>query len=175
MVIKEAVQIGDPLLRAKAKKVTNPTSKEVKKVIADLRDSMAYHELVGMAAPQIGKKLRIFVSEIRTTKNRKAKGDPFRVYIDPEIKWRSREQASDYEGCGSVIYSMIFGKVRRPKAVIVRARDEKGKKFELKASGLLARVIQHENDHLNGVLFTDKADPKTFLSRWAYIAKFKKK
>lgn len=176
MIIKEVTQVGNSIIRTKAKKAPSFASKKVRKVITDLVDSMRHYNLVGMAAPQIGQSVRIFVSEIRKTKFRKntKDTDPVRIYINPEIIWRSKKQAVAYEGCGSVAFSNLFGAVKRPASVIVQAHDRKGKTFTLKANGLLARVIQHEYDHLDGIVFTDKADPKSFMSRNEYLGRSKK-
>ena len=177
-IIKQVTQVGNPLIRTTSKKVTNPQSKEVQKVITNLIDSMHHHELVGMAAPQIGSNLRIFVSEIRATQLRKGKTvkdmDGLKVYINPKIISYSKKQVSGYEGCGNIASAGIFAVVKRPESIIVQAQDREGNKFELKASNLLARVIQHEVDHINGIVFTDKADPKTYMSRNEYLDKFKK-
>lgn len=139
----------------------------------DLIDSMRHHELVGMAAPQIGKGVRIFVTEIRKTKLRKGESiknvDPLRVFVNPRVLSVSKKEAKGWEGCGSVASAGLFGMVRRPTSVTVEALDENGKKFRLKASNLLARVIQHEVDHLNGIVFADKADTKTYMSKNEYL------
>lgn len=178
MIIKEVIQVGNPLIRVKAKKVSSPRSKKIQQIITNLVDSMRYYNLVGMAAPQIGKSFRIFVSEIRETKFRKNQNikntDKLRVYINPKIVWCSKKRITGYEGCGSVAFSNIFGKVRRPKSIIVQAQNRDGKNFKLKANNLLARIIQHECDHLNGIVFTDKADPKSYMSRNEYLTRFKK-
>lgn len=177
MIIKTVTQIGNPLIRTKIKKVTDFKLKKVKTVIKNLVDSMHYYDLVGMAAPQIGENMRVFVSEIRVTKIRKEKNkknaDKLRIYINPVIVWFSKKEVKGYEGCGSIAESNLFGIVKRPQSVIVEALDEKGNKFTLKADNLLARVIQHELDHLNGIVFTDKADPKSFMSKDEYIKKFR--
>lgn len=177
-VIKYVTQVGNSLIRSKSKKVINPQSKEVQKVITNLIDSMHYHELVGMAAPQIGSNLNIFVSEIRATQLRKGKTvkevDSLKVYINPKIVSYSKKQVEGYEGCGSVASAGLFAMVKRPESIIVQAQDKEGKKFKLRASNLLARVIQHEMDHLNGIIFTDKANQKSYMSRNEYVDKFKK-
>lgn len=178
MIIKLVTQVGNPIIRARSKNVTDIGSKKIKNIIEDLRDSMHYHGLVGMAAPQIGKNLRIFVSEIRATKLRKGQSvrnvDKLRVYVNPRIVWQSKKLVAGYEGCGSVATANLFGMVKRPASVTVRAQNENGKQFELKTSGLLARVIQHEYDHIEGIVFTDKADPQSFMSRNEFKNKFKK-
>lgn len=178
MIIKKVTQVGNLVIRTKAKRVPDFASKKIQRVIADLIDSMRYYQLVGMAAPQIGRSLRIFVSEIRETKIRKGQSvkntDPLRIYINPKILWHSKKQVSGYEGCGSVASGNLFGTVKRPVKVVVRAQNEKGRTFKLKANHLLARVVQHEYDHLEGIVFTDKADPKSYMSRNEFLAKFRK-
>ena len=182
MIIQEATQVGSPIIRKKSKAIvlSRIKTKEIKKIVQDLIDSMHHHQLVGMAAPQIGKNLRIFVTEIRETQLRKADSDKeidnLRVFINPQIISRSKKSTSRYEGCGSVAYAQIFATVSRPESVRVRAFDEKGERFVLGASGLLARVIQHELDHIDGKVFLDREfDSKSLMSKHEYIAKFKKK
>lgn len=171
MIIKSVTQVGNPIIRKKSVKVISVNSQEVKKIIKDLTDSMRYSNLVGMAAPQIGYNFKIFVTEIRNTTLRKTKElDNLRVFINPKIIKISKEKISGYEGCGSVALSGIFGKVLRPSQITVSAVDENNQKFEYTAKGLLARVIQHEIDHLNGVVFLDKVtDKKSLMSKEEYI------
>jgi len=171
MVIKSVTQVGNPIIRKKSKKVISPSSPEIKKIVKDLIDSMRHANLVGMAAPQIGRNSRIFVTEVRTTTLRKTKEqDGLRVFINPKIIRASKKQLAGYEGCGSVATSQIFGKVSRPAQVTVGALNEKGQKFVFTATGLLARIIQHEIDHLNGIIFLDKvSDKKSLMSREEYI------
>jgi len=173
MIIKNVTQIGDPVIRAKAKVVTAVVSRQTKKIVRDLVDSMRYHGLVGMAAPQIGISLRIFVSELRETNVRRAKdADAVRVFINPRIINYSKRKRRDGEGCGSVARSGLFGMVSRSESVTVVAFDEKGKRFTMTAKGLLAAVIQHETDHLNGIVFLDRLpDMKSVTSREEYIKK----
>jgi peptide deformylase len=169
MVVKEIVQIGNPALSQKSKAVAKINSQETQKVITDLIDSMRFHGLVGMAASQIGEKLRIFVTEIRKTKYRNLKSEPLKVYVNPEIVWSSKKQVVIYEGCGSVAYAKLFAPVRRPEKITIEALDEKGNKFKFSANGMLGRVIQHEYDHLNGVEFTEKiTDMRKIMSLGEY-------
>lgn len=137
---------------------------------------MRHHGLVGMAAPQIGVSKKIFVTEVRKTKHRSPNIlDGLRVFINPKIVSSSKRNKAGYEGCGSVAFAKLFGKVMRPEAVTVQAYNEKGEKFEIKATGLLARIIQHEIDHLNGVVFLDRlTDKKSLMSENEYRKKFKK-
>jgi peptide deformylase len=171
MSIKKTTQIGEKTIRNKSIPVKNVFSREIQQIIKDLVDSMRHDNLVGMAAPQVGKNYRIFVSEIRKTNYRKSidKNDSLKIFINPKIIFKSKKQIEGYEGCGSVASAQLFGKVKRPESVICTALNEKGEPFEIKASGLLARVIQHEIDHLNGIVFIDKVDTKTLLDKQSYI------
>ena len=169
MIIKNIIQIGNPILSRKSKVVVAIGSSETQRVIKNLVDSVRYHGLVGMAASQIGEKLRIFVTEVRSTKYRQLKNDKLRVYINPKIIWSSKKQVVIYEGCGSVAYAKLFAPVRRPEKIIIEAYNEKGDKFQLKADGMLSRVIQHEYDHLDGMEFTEKiTDMRKIMSLEEY-------
>ncbi len=175
MVIKPPTQVGNPLIRkrCKAVKLSDITNETTRKIIRDLIDSMRHHDLVGMAANQIGQNARIFVVEVRKSSHRKNdhafKPEPLRVFINPKIVYTSEKTKLDWEGCGSVAEAGLFGKVRRPNSVTVEAWNDKGEKFSIEAKGLLARIIQHEMDHLNGVVFVDKCDSKTYMSRNEYL------
>ncbi len=157
MATKRTVQIGNPAIRTKSVPVPLPASASVKKIVRDLVDSMRANGLVGMAAPQIGINKRIFVTEIRTTDTRRSDGrDPVRVFINPKILEVSARKTADYEGCGSVAYAGLFGIVRRANTVMVAAYGLDGKRFVLRVEGLLARIVQHEQDHLEGKVFLDR-------------------
>jgi peptide deformylase len=169
MIIKDIIQIGNPILSRKSEAVADIKSKETKKVIKNLTDSVRYHGLIGMAASQIGEKLRIFVTEVRNTKYRNLETDKLRVYINPKIIWSSKKEVVIYEGCGSVAYAKLFAPVKRPEKIVIKALDENGEEFELKADGMLARVIQHEYDHLDGIEFTEKiTDMRKIMSSEEY-------
>lgn len=174
MIAKDVSQIGSLAIRSKAKPVSSIRSLATKHVLRDLVDSMRHYNLVGMAAPQIGKSLRIFVTEVRPTKFRKKMrvADPLRVFINPKIIRRSTKTATAFEGCGSVANAGIFGPVKRSVRVLVQAYGVDGKSFELNARGFLARIIQHEYDHLEGVVILDKfVDTKKVLDRSEYLKK----
>ncbi len=172
MSVKETIQIGNKVIRKKSSVVKDVSAQEVQEIVKDLVGAMRYNNLVGMAAPQIGKNYRIFVSEIRRTTYRKNinKNDSLKIFINPKITWRSKKQVDGYEGCGSVVSAQLFGEVKRSSSVICTALDKKGNFFTIKASGLLARVIQHEIDHLDGVVFIDRvSNTRTLLDKKAYI------
>lgn len=157
MAIRSTIQIGHPALKAENRKITSFNSPKTRKLINDLKDTMRKNELIGIAAPQIAESFKVFVTEPRKTKTRAANQvDKFRVYINPTIINYSKSQNVIYEGCGSVVYGKLFGPVKKPKEIVIKAFDEKGDMFQLKCDGILARVIQHEYDHLLGIEFTEK-------------------
>lgn len=156
MAIKQALQIGDPLLLEKTKDIKEFNSDYLKNLVSDLADTMHSMHLTGLAAPQIGESVSVFITEIYPNKNRPEQiTDELRVYINPRIIDASDEKVVIYEGCGSVVSANLFGPVERPKVITIEAEDLEGKTFKLKADGLLGRVIQHEYDHLQGILFTE--------------------
>lgn len=156
MAIRAVIQIGDPRLKAINRFILKSDISKVKNVIKDLTDTMLENDIVGIAAPQIGVNLKLFITEPRETVHRKAnQSDKLRVYINPEITYYSEETSEIYEGCGSVGVD-FFGPVIRPKKIIIEAYDINLKKFRLTCDGLLARVIQHEYDHLSGIEFIEK-------------------
>ena len=176
MIIKEIIQIGNPILSRKSNFVVKVDSEETQRVIKNLVDSMRYHNLIGIAASQIGEKIRVFVTEARKTKYRNLEKDKLRVYINPKIIWSSKNQVVIYEGCGSVAYAKLFAPVKRPEKIIIEAFDENGDKFKLEADGMLGRVIQHEYDHLYGIIFTEKIlDIKKIMSSEEYKKKMASK
>ncbi len=158
------VQKGDEILRSTAKTVPvkDIGSKKIQNIIQDMKDALALHDDgVAIAAPQIGISLRIFVvsghvfdPEALLNNDKKNKLEDL-VFINPKIIKQSKKKEAVPEGCLSVRY--MYGDVRRSTRATVQALDENGKKFTRGASGLLAQIFQHEIDHLNGILFTDKA------------------
>ncbi len=177
MSIQPTVQIGNKIIRASAQSVENVSDSDIQQTIEDLIDSMRHDNLVGMAAPQIGKSWRIFVTEIRQTTYRKniAQSDSVRVFINPVITWQSEKQQDGYEGCGSVASAQLFGMVNRPDSLVCKALDKDGNHFEIKADGFLARIISHEMDHLNGIVFVDQmSNMSTLRNRQTYIDSQKK-
>jgi peptide deformylase len=135
----------DRCLRQKAEPVKN-INDEIRRIAEEMIGSMYEGKGVGLAGPQVGFLKRIFVTH--------AEGDAARVFINPSIIWTSQEEANIEEGCLSIpgFYSMV----KRPGRIKIQAWNEKGRAFTLEASGMLARVIQHEYDHLEGVLFIDR-------------------
>jgi peptide deformylase len=143
----DIVKYGDEILEKKADPV-----KDIDDVIRKLGEDMLETlsgKGVGLAAPQIGQGLRMFVTDVE--------GDKHRVFINPEILLTSQEQITFEEGCLSL--PKLYIDVIRPETIKVQAWNEKGRPFTLEVGGFLARVIQHEYDHLDGILFIDRLKP----------------
>ncbi|MDP3762609.1 MAG: peptide deformylase [bacterium] len=166
------------LLRAEAKEIPQAKIKSpaVQKLIRDMAQTLKALEVgIGLAAPQVGKSLRLFLVskealvakrdkklDLEKLKESKASRDfGHLVFINPKIIKTSRRKNLLSEGCLSVsdpAGHLVFGRIRRFDKVTIQAYDEKGQKFIRGASGLLSQVLQHETDHLEGALFTDGAE-----------------
>lgn len=156
---REIVQNGDQRLKNPNILINNFSDPKLKNIITDLIDSMRINDLVGIAAPQIGENWRIFVTEPRETKTRTGNQiDELRIYINPTITNFSKEKVLIWEGCGSYKRATCFGPVERPREITIEANDLNGKRFSLTCDGILARAIQHEYDHLNGIEFVERMD-----------------
>ncbi|GIK83972.1 MAG: peptide deformylase [Patescibacteria group bacterium] len=175
MAVRETIQIGNPVLKAKNKKVTDFNDPKLQQVIQDLKDSMNAAGLIGMAAPQIGENYQVFITEPRETNTRpKDQADELRIFINPKIVELSKKTVIIYEGCGSVLNGRLFGPVERPRQITVEAYDRNGKKFRFTADGILGRVIQHEYDHMVGIEFLEKvSDYKKMMTDTYYIEQIK--
>lgn len=145
MAVYKVVLMGDPVLREKAKPVKE-INDSILRLLDNLRDTLHEYEGVGLAAPQIGISKRVIVVE---------NGDEYYELINPEIiKEEGRETA--IEGCLSI--PQLTGKVKRAARVTVKGLNREGKEVTIEADGLLARAFQHEIDHLDGILFVDRAE-----------------
>jgi peptide deformylase len=169
-ILQKEDPIEDKILRKKAREVAifEIMGAPIQQLIKEMR-SVLDNEIdgVGLAAPQIGESLRIFIvsnlvyNKVADAKEKKGKNigqekqQKNLVFINPEFVKISREKHILEEGCLSI--RPWYGNVKRAKKVIIKAYDENGKHFERGASGLLAQIFQHEMDHLEGTLFTDKA------------------
>jgi len=150
--VRKIRMIGDPVLRKKAKKVAKLT-RDHQKLIDDMVVTMHAANGVGLAAPQIGVSERIAVVELELDEKVPGSGQTY-VLINPEISQMSPEQDEHAEGCLSI--PGWQGEVARPLRVTVKAMDRKGNRIKFEAEGHVARAIQHEIDHLDGVLYVDK-------------------
>ena len=158
MYILKIIEYGNPILREKSKEVTK-ISKKIKTLITDMLDTMYHANGVGLAAPQVGENLRIFVIDVSDPSG---PINPL-VFINPKIIKKSGAIIS-YEGCLS--FPKAYTTVRRYKNVMVKALDINGRPFikEGKNGELLARAIQHEFDHLDGNLFIDHFENRFFAN-----------
>jgi peptide deformylase len=157
MAILEITTLPDPVLRRKAHKIT-VIDKDLQTLIDDMIETMREAPGVGLAAPQVGKSIRLCVveygeeddegEEVETTKK-------LYVLINPEIVEASEEKVIGTEGCLSI--PGLIGEVNRHENLVIKAVNRFGRPTRVKAGGWLARIFQHEIDHLNGVVFTDLA------------------
>lgn len=143
MAVSKIRTLPDPVLRQKARKVSKIDS-SIQKLIDDMVDTMHTNAGVGLAAPQIGVSLRIAVIEIP--------GEEVITLINPEITKRQGERVLQ-EACLSV--PGYQGEIKRAVTVKVKAQNRQGKEFRLKGEGLLAQALEHETDHLNGIVYVD--------------------
>jgi peptide deformylase len=174
MSILKVARMGHPVLRARARAVDRREVKspEFQKLIDDMLQTMREYHGVGLAGPQVHESVRVFVAAIgareRDDHEEDERGPEPVVLINPEITVVDPEVVEDWEGCLSI--PDIRGRVPRAKEIKVRALDRKGERVEFQARGFPARVIQHEYDHLDGVLFFDRMrafDSLTFLDEYA--------
>ena len=157
MAILDIKVIDEPVLRRKAKKVAKVTP-ELRKLIDDMIDTMRDAPGVGLAAPQVGVSERVIVVEYAEDDD-EAEGAPppkkkLYALINPEIVWASEEMVDGTEGCLSI--PGWLGDVSRHDAIAVKALNRSGQKVKINAEGWLARIFQHEIDHLDGVLYIDR-------------------
>jgi len=145
----EIVTYPNPILKEKCRPISNPTDLEIKQLITDMTSAMRAHQGLGLAAPQVGKNINLFLTEV---------DDELLVFINPEIQKLSGRETRAEEGCLS--FPGKYLPVTRPNKVKIKFTNASGQKQILKASGLLARAIQHEYDHLNGVLFIERTEEK---------------
>ncbi len=154
MALLEIRKFPDPVLRKKTNRVTKING-EIDRLITDMVETMHAAPGVGLAANQVGVSLQLAVIDL-SPREEKEKRHPLLVIINPEII-SSEGSVVEEEGCLSI--PDYAEKVKRSARVKVRAQDRNGKVFELEAEGLLAKALQHEIDHLNGMLFVDRLSP----------------
>jgi peptide deformylase len=148
MAVREIVKLPNPILRQVSEPVAEVTD-DVRAIIDDMLDTMYDAPGIGLAAVQIGIPRRLVVIDLAK------EGEPKQplILVNPEIAWASEEQSEYEEGCLSI--PDFFDMVSRPKEVDLYFLDRQGERREMRCSGVLATCVQHEIDHLNGVLFID--------------------
>lgn len=164
MAIREIVLLGDPVLREKAAPVET-FDDELRTLVDDMFVTMAAAEGAGLAAPQVGVRRRVLVTDV-------SRGDDLSgrvAVINPTIIELDEEEEREAEGCLSI--PGVSEVVSRPYSVIVEGFDPAGEPLRIEAEGLFSRVLQHEIDHLDGILFFDRISP---LKRRMLLKKYKK-
>src|SRR5512135_331636 len=154
MAIREIVTLPQPILRHKARKVSD-FGPEFQELVEDMIETMRQAPGVGLAAPQVDESIRLIVVEYGDEENEDI---PPKLYVvaNPEITRTSQDTLVGTEGCLSI--PGIVGDVERFEAVTVKGLNRQGKPMTVKAKGWLARIFQHEIDHLDGILFVDRAE-----------------
>jgi peptide deformylase len=157
------ITLPNPILKKKCEPVAD-VNNEIKKLMKDMLSTMYKAPGIGLAAPQVGVSKRIIVMDVAPRPNlkryQKEKDDKKTKYkpnpllmINPEITWLSEEKETGQEGCLSI--PGVMADITRPKECVVKYTDKNNKQQKLKAKGLLARCVQHEYDHIEGILFID--------------------
>ena len=177
MSILKVARMGHPVLRTRTKPVDPSMIKSaaIQQLIDDMFQTMREYSGVGLAAPQVHENLRLFVAGFAPGPDDESSDDdeeesarvPLMCLINPEIAPVGNAVQEDWEGCLSI--PDIRGKVPRATEIEVRAYDRRGRRIEITARGFTARVIQHETDHLDGILFFDRMksfDTLTFLEEY---------
>lgn len=154
MALLEIITLPNPILRKKAHKVTD-FGKEFRTLVADMVETMRDAPGVGLAAPQVAVPLRLIVVEYGDDEDETVPKKLF-IVANPEIIEKSEEMVLGIEGCLSV--PDLIGEVERHESVVVKGQNRQGQPVKIKASGWLARIFQHEIDHLDGIVYTDLTD-----------------
>jgi peptide deformylase len=159
MSILKVARMGHPVLRARAQAIdpADIKSPRIQQLIDDMFETMKEYNGVGLAAPQVHEGLRLFVAGFPPKSQNRDEDDshvPQMVLINPEITPIGADIEDDWEGCLSI--PEVRGRVPRPCEIDVTAYDRRGRRIAIHARGFTARVIQHETDHLDGVLFLDR-------------------
>jgi peptide deformylase len=150
--------LGDRVLRQPAKRI-NKVDDEVRQLAKEMLQTMYSEDGIGLAAPQVGVHKQLIVIDCELDNP----ATPPLILINPTVKQQSRDVCVIQEGCLSI--PGVFLDVTRPEVIEVSYKDENGRPQKLTAKGLLARVIQHEMDHLNGVMFVDRVDNALLLNQ----------
>ena len=159
MAVCEVLRMGDPRLRQRAEAVERFGDMALKNLIADMLDTMKACDGAGLAAPQIGVPLRVVIFGIEDNpRYPDAPPVPQTILVNPEIMPVGEASEEDWEGCLSV--PGMRGLVRRHASIRYRGRDGDGRPIDRQASGFHARVVQHECDHLDGILYPDRIEDR---------------
>jgi peptide deformylase len=165
MAVREILFLGDPVLRTEADEVA-AFGDDLRALVRDMFETMYHAEGIGLAAPQIGVSARVIVVDLR----REDEDDRPMALVNPRLVWASTETAKQPEGCLSI--PTLEEVVERAAEVRVEAHDPEGRPVKVEAKELLARALQHEIDHLDGILFLDRVSAlkrRMLLKKWRKI------
>ncbi len=171
MAILKIAKMGHPILKEVAKAVDDPTSREIRELLDNMRETMTDAGGVGLAAPQIYVSLRVMIFQIPAEREGDEMAFEEQVLINPELQFLGDEKEDGWEGCLSV--PDLRGSVPRFTHSNYQGWDENGKKITREASGFHARVVQHEYDHLDGILYPmrmDKLNTLHYVSQMRFNA-----
>jgi peptide deformylase len=165
MAVRDVLRMGHPVLRERAKRVENVGTPELRALIQDMKDTMAAKNGAGLAAPQIGVGQRVVIFGVTSNpRYPDAEEVPFTVLVNPQLTLLTREVEEGWEGCLSV--PGMRGVVPRYTQLRYTGTDEEGNPIDRVADGFHARVVQHECDHLDGILYPQRM---TDMSRFGFI------
>lgn len=171
-MVLDILQIGNPLLRKTSTKIepSKISSPEIIKLTQDLLETLRAQPIgVAISAVQVGKPVSLFIVELKETKARPdLAGSKPEYFFNAEIISSSKEETEMVEGCLSISHAKLFGSVKRPKKIKLKYLNELGETQEKDFDGFMARVIQHEVDHLNGKMFTDVVKQETLMDLEEY-------
>ena len=171
MAILKVANLGNPILRIPSEPVKNIQAPEIQRLIDDMIETMREYRGVGLAAPQVHGSLQIAVIEAEEDRNaRGGSSRPLTVLVNPRIVPLTDQMVEDWEGCLSL--PDLRGKVPRYTEIEVQAHDRRGRPVHLRVNDFFARAIQHECDHLNGIVFLDRMKSFEALTYPAEYARY---
>ncbi len=163
MALRTIELMGSPVLREKCAQV-DVVDDEIRALVRDMLETMYHSSGIGLAAPQVGLTTRVIVVDPRDEDE--VRRNPIAL-VNPEVVWSSKERSKAPEGCLSI--PGMEDVVERPSSVVIEGLNPDGEEVRIEAEGLLSRVLQHEIDHLDGILFVDLLTPlkrRIFLKKW---------
>ncbi len=166
MPIRSISRMGHPVLRQETRPLTpdEVRSPEIQRLMDDMVETMRDADGVGLAAPQVYETIQLLVAEVSAPKSPESKEPflPLLILVNPTLVKASREKETDWEGCLSI--PDIWGMVPRHRSVVVKGLDRTGRAITVETRGYAARILQHEMDHLHGILFLDRMDDMKTLA-----------
>lgn len=167
-ILRQIAQLGQPVLREQARPIVNPRDPAIQALIDDMLATVADVDGVGIAAPQVYEPLALFIVASRPNLRypHAPEMEPMAI-LNPELLWASNDTETGWEGCLSI--PGIRGSVRRPRRVRFRYLTREGEIREEEYEGFLARIFQHEFDHINGFVYLDRVDSRDLVTEKEYL------